>query len=165
MTLTFKRVASDDQVDAVIRLANAIWPEHYQPIIGKEQVRYMLSTYHSAAAISDEIANQGYQYYLLFSNDEPVGYLGVKPEEESLLLSKIYILARERGKGLGNQAITFLRTLASSNHLKRITLTVNKNNSSSIAAYQKMGFRITGEVCADIGGGFVMDDFRMALPI
>jgi len=40
-------------------------------------------------------------------------------------------------------------------------LTVNKNNSHSIAWYSRMGFTNAGPILQDIGGGFVMDDFRM----
>ena len=57
MEVTLKRVLTDNQVDSVVRLAHTIWPEHYSPIIGRDQVEYMLSTYHSAEAISDEIEN------------------------------------------------------------------------------------------------------------
>ena len=38
---------------------------------------------------------------------------------------------------------------------------VNKNNADSIAWYSRMGFRNAGPVIQDIGGGFVMDDFRL----
>ena len=34
-------------------------------------------------------------------------------------------------------------------------------NTGTIAAYERMGFRITGEVLTEIGGGFVMDDYAM----
>ena len=46
-----------------------------------------------------------------------------------------------------------------------ITLTVNKNNINSIKAYEKLGFKNTGSVVADIGAGFVMDDYTMRLEI
>ena len=44
-----------------------------------------------------------------------------------------------------------------------VTLTVNINNTNSIKAYEKMGFINIGPVVADIGAGFVMDDFKMQL--
>jgi hypothetical protein len=34
-------------------------------------------------------------------------------------------------------------------------------NRGAINAYKRWGFRITDEVVADIGEGFVMDDYRM----
>jgi hypothetical protein len=38
---------------------------------------------------------------------------------------------------------------------------VNKYNSQPIAVYEKLGFRVVAAVVQDIGGGFVMDDYRM----
>ncbi len=45
--------------------------------------------------------------------------------------------------------------------IKMIWLQVNKNNVHSIAWYLRMGFRNVRSAVQDIGGGFVMDDFRM----
>jgi RimJ/RimL family protein N-acetyltransferase len=55
----------------------------------------------------------------------------------------------------------FIEDLAKQMHLGKITLTVNKSNINSIAAYQKIGFKNAGSVVTDIGAGFVMDDFIM----
>jgi ribosomal protein S18 acetylase RimI-like enzyme len=41
-------------------------------------------------------------------------------------------------------------------------LTVNKRNTRAIAAYRRNGFTVLEAVVADIGGGFVMDDFLMS---
>ena len=105
----------------------------------------------------------GYQYYLISNGGNSVGYIGIRLEEETLFLSKLYTLSTERGSGIGSQAIEFVKELALSNQLGKVTLTVNKNNSNSIAAYEKIGFKVTGDVCADIGEGYVMDDYQMEL--
>ena len=44
-------------------LAHSIWNEHYIPIIGKEQVDYMLAT-QSEQAIKEQI-DEGYRYFLI----------------------------------------------------------------------------------------------------
>ena len=163
MKATWTRVETTGQVEVVVQLANTIWTEHYTPIIGKDQVDYMLSTFHSSHAIFHEIDKLGYQYYLISNGGNSVGYIGIRLEEETLFLSKLYILSTERGSGIGSQAIEFLKELALSNQLGKVTLTVNKNNSNSIAAYEKIGFKVTGDVCADIGEGYVMDDYQMEL--
>ena len=163
MPVTFRRVLTLEQVDVVIALANTIWREHYTPIIGKDQVAYMLKTYHSFHTISNEINDPNIYYYLIFLDDDPIGYVGVRVDEKSLFLSKIYILAQERGHGFGSQTIKFIKEFAASKQLEKITLTVNKNNTDSIASYKKMGFQITGKLCSDIGEGYVMDDYEMEL--
>lgn len=50
-------------------------------------------------------------------------------------------------------------------HRQIISLIVAKVNSGSIAAFEKIDLRKTGEKKADTGEGYVMDDFRMELEI
>jgi RimJ/RimL family protein N-acetyltransferase len=66
-----------------------------------------------------------------------------------------------RGKGYGGKTVEFLESLAREDGFKKITLTVNKYNSGSIKAYEKMGFKNVGSIVQDIGNGFVMDDYKM----
>jgi ribosomal protein S18 acetylase RimI-like enzyme len=46
-----------------------------------------------------------------------------------------------------------------------LALNVNKQNAAAIAAYRRNGFSVREEMVIDIGGGFVMDDYIMALQI
>jgi RimJ/RimL family protein N-acetyltransferase len=102
-------------------------------------------------------------FFLIEKERNYVGYIGVQPKEEELFLSKIYVKLSERGKGFGKQAVRFLENLARRLNLKKISLTVNKNNIKTIKAYEKMGFENLGPVVQDIGDGFVMDDFKMEM--
>ncbi len=142
----------------ISKLAKEIWEEHYTPIIGVEQVEYMLNKFQSEAAIENQI-EEGYQYSTVYFDGIPVGYLSIIKKEDSLFLSKIYILSSERGKGIGKFTMEFVQEKAIEFELSSITLTVNINNFNSIKAYEKMGFKNAGKLVADIGNGFVMDDF------
>lgn len=146
------------------RLADTIWREHYIPIIGKPQVDYMLRTFQSETAIARQVA-QGMEYYIMVWEEAPVGYFAFQVQGSDLFLSKIYVARPFRGKGLGKEAMAFIREAASRAGCSRITLTVNKDNTDSIAAYQKMGFEIGPATIKDIGEGFVMDDYRMLLEL
>jgi len=165
MKATFERVQTPKQIDLIVQLANTIWIEHYTSIIGKEQVTYMLETFHSAQTISEQVEAVNIYYYLILHDKKLVGYMGIRENQKSLFLSKLYLLAQERHYGIGSQAIAHIKALASSKALKIITLTVNKNNINSIKAYQKMGFKITRDICSDIGEGYVMDDYEMELMV
>ncbi|MEH6452409.1 MAG: GNAT family N-acetyltransferase [Psychromonas sp.] len=165
MTITFNRVLTLEQVNEVYELARVIWTEHYTPIIGLAQVKYMLERLHSADIIQTEVNQQNKHYYLIYNGQKAIGYIGFSIEQSHLFLSKIYVLSSERGNGIGKHALAFIAEQARSNHLTKISLTVNKNNSNSITAYQKTGFTITGDVCSDIGEGYVMDDYQMQLLI
>jgi len=80
-------------------------------------------------------------------------------------LSKIYVLKDYRGKGIARKAMDFVVSETILAGLGLIRLTVNKNNTGSILAYEKMGFQNMGSVVTEIGSGYVMDDFIMEMEI
>ena len=154
------KVSTETQIEYVGSLAYEIWNQHFIPIIGKAQVDYMLEKFQSKRAIFEQIEN-GYSYYLLEAGGDYIGYMGVCPKEDELFLSKLYIRASQRDKGFGRKAIEFLEELAGEKGLGKITLTVNKNNTDSIRAYEELGFANLGVLVQDIGDGFIMDDYKM----
>lgn len=153
-------VTTPEDVKQVESLAKQIWNQHYLPIIGQQQVDYMLENFQSSKVITEQI-NTEYLYFLIELEHEPVGYLALIPDKTNskLMISKIYVLDEKRGHGLGLALFNFTVKHATSNDLKTIWLTVNKDNSASIAWYKKLGFKITEEVKADIGNGYFMDDY------
>ena len=153
-------VSTGEQIAAVETLAREIWTEHYTPIIGRAQVDYMLAKFQSKGAIAEQI-REGYAYFLIEKRKDRIGYLSIQPRGDELFLSKIYVKSSERGKGHGKTAVRFAEGFARERKLMRITLTVNRNNSRSIGAYEKLGFEKIAALVQDIGGGFVMDDYRM----
>jgi len=158
------RVSGRRLIKTVALLAREIWTEHFTAIIGKGQVDYMLAKFQSEEAIAQQIENEGFLYYLLKDEGgEYVGYAGVVPDEnkEELFLSKLYIKCDKRRKGYAKKAMRFVEDLARQMGLDKITLTVNKSNTIAIEAYRKMGFENVGSIVTDIGGGFVMDDYKM----
>ncbi len=160
MHVVFIEVSSEDHIQKVESLAKEIWTEHYTPIIGKAQVDYMLDRFQSQQAISEQIRS-GFLYFLMKSGDENIGYIGVQPRGNELFLSKIYIKSSQRSRGYGKRAIHFAERFAREKRLRKISLTVNKNNRDSIKAYEKIGFKNVGSLIQEIGNGFIMDDYRM----
>jgi ribosomal protein S18 acetylase RimI-like enzyme len=159
-----EEVFSEARIQMVEKLAYEIWNEHFTPIIGKAQVDYMLDKFQSIKAITEQI-EEGYQYYLIKMDDGFIGYMAIQPKEDELFLSKLYIKTSQRGKGYGRKVVEFLEGMARDKGLEKITLTVNKNNLDTIKAYEKFGFENLGPVVMDIGGNFVMDDYKMAKQI
>jgi len=157
----FVLVTTVDEIETVVALAKIIWVEHYSKIIGLEQVNYMLGIFLSKAAIQDDIQNKRFKYYLQQHDGQNVGYLAFQIQDDSLFLSKLYILSSQRKQGLGAGALAFICSQAARSNATRINLTVNKHNTGSIAAYERIGFRTTGDIKADIGNGFYMDDLAM----
>lgn len=156
----FVKVTSDCQIKKAAQLARTIWFEHYPSIIGIAQVQYMVEKFQCTEAIASQI-EEGFQYFLIEFEKESVGYLAIKKEDDMLFLSKIYILANHRGKGLGKAAFNFIENNAKIEDCHSIHMTVNILNKNSIRTYEKLGYKNVGSVIKDIGEGFVMDDYKM----
>ena len=144
----------------VEKLAEDIWTEHYTPIIGSDQVSYMLKNFQSVTAMREQIKD-GMVYYLIFNSSEAIGYLAIKKNVDEIFLSKIYILADKRGQGFGKEAMTFVESMTRDLNFNVLSLTVNKNNNIALRAYEKLGFVNHGPLETDIGEGYIMDDFLM----
>ncbi|MFN8364581.1 MAG: GNAT family N-acetyltransferase [Cloacibacterium normanense] len=81
-------------------------------------------------------------------------------EQNTTKLHRIYITEEGKGKGLGKEAIQFLKNQILEVGDQRIILAVNKQNPS-YHFYLSQGFKVYEEGVFDIGNGFVMDDYLM----
>jgi len=161
---TFIKAEDKKAYGLIAKLASTIWKEHYSPIIGSDQVAYMLNKFQSAEAIASQV-NQGIQYYVIFHNSKAAGYLAFEKQHSELFLSKIYVSKDMRGKGIGKAAMELVVREGQYMDCKQISLTVNKQNTGSIKAYEKLGFHNQGGIVQDIGKGYVMDDFLLIKPL
>ncbi|GGO08938.1 GNAT family N-acetyltransferase [Saccharibacillus kuerlensis] len=161
MQVTFSPVNKPEEIKETADLAAEIWNEYYISLLTQGQIDYMIEKFQSVPAITSQIEHQGYEYYLIRNEEAAVGYVAVKEDEGRLFLSKFYVKREDRGRGYASQANAFLEQLCRERRLSHIWLTVNRDNRSSIAVYEKKGFRTIREQIADIGNGYVMDDFVM----
>jgi GNAT superfamily N-acetyltransferase len=165
----FVPVDSPEQLATVAALAHEIWYEYYVPLIGREQVDYMVAKFQNVLAMQAQI-REGYEYFLVRrveadGQSRDIGYCAVHEQPEGVMfLSKFYLLQATRGSGTGRRCMEFIEGLARRRGLTLLWLTVNKGNPA-VQAYQRLGFRIAADLVMDIGGGFVMDDFRMEKPL
>jgi len=163
--LEVRKAETDTQVREIADLAKVIWNEHFTPIIGKDQVDYMVEKFQSYPALKEQIS-EGYEYYQIFSSGEFCGYTGIHPGEDNrLFLSKLYLKKESRGHHLATGAFSFLKEICRERGYSAIWLTCNKHNDNSLGVYRHFGFEIIDTQEADIGGGFIMDDYIMEYKI
>lgn len=151
------KLKSED-ISTVQQLAREIWEEHYLPIIGQQQIDYMLDLFYATEKIQKEL-EEGVYWEILYLENEAIGYLVCEVEEENIQLSKLYLKSKVRGRGLGKFLIDRAIEIAKENNKNSIRLNVNKNNTQSIAFYERVGFLKVEEGVFDIGNGYFMDDF------
>ena len=160
--MQIKEVFSPPEIIAVSKLADEIWNEYYPPIIGQDQVDYMLENFQTARAILEQI-QEGYHYFILKEGLTPIGYIALQRQDYSVFLSKLYILKEARKKGYAKEALLFLQEYAKKEGLHSISLTVNIHNRTAISVYERLGFIKTGSLVQDIANGVKMDDFSFEL--
>ena len=156
--ISFLQAKTDSEIKDIAVLANEIWHQHFIPIIGEAQVEYMVEKFQSFPALKAQIEKDGYEYQI-YSEKAMAGYTGIHEENRELFLSKLYIKKDFRGQHLATEAMQFLIQLCKDRGLEKIWLTCNKHNDNTLAIYDHLGFTITDEQTADIGNGFVMDDY------
>lgn len=171
-TPQFNPVTELEQIETVCQIADEVWHQHFTPIIGAAQVEYMLDQFQSVPAVTHQLTEEGYRYWLIVPaqqtrDDLPAGYVAARADanEGALFLSKLYLRRAYRGRGYASAAIRFLTALCERERLSNIWLTVNRDNTETIAKYYSMGFQKAREQKTDIGSGFYMDDFIMEMKL
>ena len=156
--------ASEEHLRAISDLAAVIWRACYPGIIAVEQIDYMLARMYSLDTMGEEIRSQGIRYERLLAGAELIGFASYGPTEkpEVFKLHKLYLLPTWHSRGAGSLLLQHCEREAGKLGALRLALNVNKRNTKAIKAYRANGFEIVESVVADIGGGFVMDDYLMA---
>jgi len=121
----------------------------------------MLSHFQSAKAIQWLIDEEGHRYYLANIRDMPVGYCAIIAAQDSMKLSKIYVLKSWRRHGVARAMLRTIEEHCQKRGVSELWLTVNKHNTLALTWYHQCGFTNSGAVVQEIGNGFVMDDYRM----
>lgn len=109
-------VHTDKQIQEISNLASVIWHEHFTPIIGIQQVEYMLEKFQSFHALKEQMET-GYEYFQIFDNTEFCGYCGIHQEETTLFLSKLYLKKEARNRHLYKNDPVFKNSLSKTRSL------------------------------------------------
>ena len=158
--LTFRKATLED-IPLIQHLSHDIWHKHYPSVISVEQIEYMLPRMYGAEVLTEELREASLRYELIALGSSPIGYMSYRFELSSLFLSKLYLNPDSHGKGFGQTALLHVEEIARAQGATSIYLFVNKRNEKAIRAYLRSSFTIEQELVKDIGGGFVMDDYKM----
>lgn len=154
--------AGPDDLAEITALAGIVWRAHYPGIISVEQIEYMLARMYDLKVMRAEL-EQGINYDRLLVEGELRAFASYGPANaEEMKLYKLYVHPDCQRRGVGSQLLKHVEDVTSRRGFRSLCLTVNKANDKAIAAYQKNGFTVRDSIVADIGGGFVMDDYVMA---
>jgi ribosomal protein S18 acetylase RimI-like enzyme len=158
--MEYREVKSAAEIECLLGLIREIWPEVFTPIIGKEQVEYMLVHYQGRDAIAGEMEG-GVRYFFIDHEGRAAGYFAYSLEEDRLFISKIYLKKAYRGLGLSSKVFCRLENLAREHQKKGLFLHVNRLNTQAVEVYLRRGFRIVKSVDEPLGEKFFFHDYWM----
>ena len=137
-TMTIEAATSEDQLIAIEQLAETIWHQHYTPIIGQQQVLYMLDKFQSLPAMQQQISAQGYEYFSILKNNQLAGYFAIQMNQHQCFLSKLYVDSQYRGQKLGRLGLNFIVDYAQKQQCKTIQLMEKENESTKHQTLSKL---------------------------
>ena len=155
-------------IPAICRTAEEVWPKVYASILSSEQISYMMDMMYSPSVIRQEMESS-VLWLTTKVNGEITGYASFYrttfDDISVVKLDKIYLRESIRGIGVGKALLTSVINEAKNSGASKVILNVNKYNTAAQAAYKSWGFTTAKSETNDIGNGFVMDDFVLALDI
>ncbi len=158
------RKATLADITTIQTIAYQTWPSAYSSIISQQQIHYMLELMYSTPMLTEQM-NNGLQFYIAALDNQPIGFASVSYEGENIFkLNKLYVLPNIQKNGAGKALLLTTIDYAKANNGTQLQLQVNRINNAK-DFYLKHGFTILYEADFEIGGGFFMNDYVMALDV
>ena len=134
------RNATIEDIPLIRELAMQVWPQTYTPILGEEQVAYMLQLFYSPAVLEGQL-RQGQQFIICCNAGLPVAFAAWSEAAPQVFkLHKLYILSSQQRLGVGRYTIDYIVNELKANCALALRLNVNRYNHRAISFYEKMGF-------------------------
>jgi ribosomal protein S18 acetylase RimI-like enzyme len=150
--------ATEQDIPAIIALAEATWEPTYRFIISKEQIDYMYRVIYTPASLRRQMRDQHHQFLLAYVEGHASGFASYSEKPEGIYhLNKIYVLPSHQGQGLGQSLVTAVLAAVQQAGGKALELNVNRHNPA-LAFYERQGFAQHREEDIAIGP-YWMNDF------
>lgn len=149
------READGDDAAALAEFGTRTYAAHYGPFWSQAALRDYLAGHFAVERIAADLATPGLLRVLLAEDDEGiVGYaklvchrpVPTHPDERGAELEKLYVAAGRTGQGIGSMLVAHAAELGERLGDPLLWLDVLKSNFSGIRLYQRLGFRIRGEL-------------------
>jgi ribosomal protein S18 acetylase RimI-like enzyme len=160
------RNAEPGDISLIGYLAHTIWPETYGEILSNDQLDYMLELIYSPSALRRQMMTEQHRFFIAELDNKPIGFasFGPLPEPNTFKLHKLYVLPGIQGKGIGKALVEFIVKELEPEKAQTLLLNVNRHNKAK-TFYERLGFEIIKEEDIDIGNGYFMNDYVMALKL
>jgi diamine N-acetyltransferase len=157
------KLAVEQDLPVVRKLAEAIFPVTYENIVPEGQPAYMMNLIYTDESLLAQ-QKEGQVFLIIFHEGIPSGFAGFSRlnAHGDFKLNKLYVDGNRHGKGLGKWLLSDVIHRVKSEAARSLLLNVNRFNKA-IGFYENMGFSKIKEELVDIGNGYFMDDYVMEM--
>lgn len=138
------KIACDQDILKIQRLAKEIWWKTYSSIISAEQIQYMLDSLYSKEAIQMIMKDREQKILILFENGIEQGFASYGKGSGNTTvykLHKLYVMPSQHKRGFGRLLVAEIKKELIQFDIHALELNVNRNNPARLF-YEKMGFYI-----------------------
>ena len=164
-TLSIK-VASIEDIPAIVKIAYDTWFVTYQDVISQAQIEYMFGEMYTPESIYKQMDFYKHAFLILYQAEMPIGFASYGKLEEPIntyKLQKLYLLPSQQNKGFGRILLSEVEKEVAGLGANYLHLNVNRKNPA-LSFYEKLGYEIIETVDIPFAE-FWLNDYVLAKKI
>lgn len=164
-TLSIK-LASIEDIPAIVKIAYDTWFVTYQDVISQAQIEYMFGEMYTPESIYKQMDFYKHAFLILYQAEMPIGFASYGKLEEPIntyKLHKLYLLPSEQNKGFGRMLLNEVEKQVADLGAVHLHLNVNRKNPA-LSFYEKLGYEIIETVDIPFAE-FWLNDFILSKKI
>ena len=164
-TLSIK-LASIEDIPAIVKIAYDTWFVTYQDVISQAQIEYMFGEMYTPESIYKQMDFYKHTFLILYQAEMPIGFASYGKLEEPIntyKLHKLYLLPIEQNKGFGRMLLNEVEKQVAALGADHLQLNVNRKNPA-LSFYEKLGYEIIETVDIPFAE-FWLNDFILSKKI
>jgi ribosomal protein S18 acetylase RimI-like enzyme len=146
------QLACPSVTEELLSLSRKTFYDAFEHLNNKDDFEVYTSVAFTYDKLLSEIENPHSQFYFALIDDEKVGYIKLNyssaqtefKDENAMEIERIYVLASQQGKKIGNQLLDFAINKAKDEKLQYIWLGVWEHNLAAQRFYERNGFKPFG---------------------
>jgi len=138
------KVASIEDIPAIVKIAYDTWFVTYQDVISQAQIEYMFGEMYTPESIYKQMDFYKHTFLILYQAEMPIGFASYGKLEEPIntyKLHKLYLLPSEQNKGFGRILLNEVEKKVTGLGADYLHLNVNRKNPA-LSFYEKLGYEI-----------------------
>ena len=160
------KLASIEDIPAIVKIAYDTWFVTYQDVISQAQIEYMFGEMYTPESIYKQMDFYKHAFLILYQADMPIGFASYGKLEEPIntfKLHKLYLLPSQQNKGFGRILLNEVEKKAADLAANHLQLNVNRKNPA-LSFYKKLGYEIIETVDIPFAE-FWLNDYVLAKKI